>query len=183
MKKFALTSALLLSFCIGFSQITLVKGYMINMTGDTLKGEVKMNPKKEFDNFSKVNFKDASGVQKNYKPDKVKGYGFDNKHFIASKLDGEPTFYKVLSKGSLMLFEVMIEVQQMNEISTKTEYYFAKANDAEYTKLKENKFKKQFAEVMKDNPDILVNSDEGKKFEIEKVVEIVNQYNDWAKTK
>ena len=156
---------------------------MINMTGDTLKGEVKMNPKKEFDNFTKVNFKDASGVQKNYKPDKVKGYGFDNKHFIASKLDGEPTFYKVLSKGSLMLFEVMIEVQQMNEISTKTEYYFAKANENEYTKLKENKFKKQFGEVMKDNPDILANADEGKKFEIEKIVQIVNQYNDWAKTK
>jgi hypothetical protein len=183
MKKIVLTSALALSFYATFSQITLVKGYMINMTGDTLKGEVKMNPKKEFDNFTRVSFKDASGVQKNYKPDKVKGYGFDNKHFIVSKLDGEPAFYKVLSRGHVMLYEVMVEVQQMNEITTKTEYYFAKANDTEYTKLKENKFKKQFGEVMKDNPDILNNSDDAKKFEIEKVVELVNQYNDWSKTK
>jgi hypothetical protein len=183
MKKIILASALLFAFSVAFSQITFVKGYMINMTGDTLKGEIKMNPKKEFDNFNKVNFKDASGVQKNYKPDKIKGYGFDNKHYVASKFDGEPTFYKVLSSGHVMLYEVMFEMQQMNEISTKSEYYFAKKSDTEFTKLKENKFKKQFGEVMKDNPDILANADEGKKFEIEKVVEIVNQYNDWAKSK
>jgi len=153
------------------------------MTGDTLKGEIKMNPKKEFDNYTKVFFKDASGVQKNYKPDKVKGYGFDNKHFIASKYEGEPTFYKVLSRGHIMLFETMYEMQQMNEISQKTEYYLARKEDAEYSKLKENKFKKQLGELMKDNPDILANADDSKKFEIEKVVELVNQYNDWAKTK
>ena len=155
---------------------------MINMTGDTVKGEIKMNPKKEFDNYSKVFFKDASGVQKNYKPDKVKGYGFDNKHFVASKYEGEPSFYKILSHGHIMLFEMMYETQQMNEISQKTEYYLAKKEDTEYSKLKEGKFKKQLGELMKDNPDILANA-EDKKFEIEKVVELVNQYNDWAKTK
>lgn len=183
MKKSVLTLALLFTFSIAFSQITFVKGYMINMTGDTLKGEIKMNPKKEFDNYTKVFFKDPSGVQKNYKPDKIKGYGFENKHFIASKLDGEPTFYKVLSQGHIMLYEVKFETLQMNEIAVKNEYYFSKKEDAEYTRIKENKFKKQFGEVMKDNPDILANAGEDKKFEIEKVVEIVNQYNDWAKTK
>ena len=114
------------------------------------KGEVKINPKKEFDNYSKVFFKDASGVQKNYKPDKVKGYGFDNKHFVTSKYEGEPTFYKVLSHGHIMLFEMMYETQQMNEISQKTEYYLAKKEDTEYSKLKEGKFKKQLGELMGD---------------------------------
>jgi hypothetical protein len=183
MKKTILTSALSLSFCVAFSQITFVKGYMITMTGDTLKGEIKMNPKKEFDNYNKVFFKDASGVQKNYKPDKVKGYGYDNKHFIVAKYEGDPMFYKVLSKGRIMLFEMMYEMQQMNEIVYKNEYYVAKKEDAEYAKLKEKKFKKQLEELMKDNPEILTGADEDKKFEIEKVVEMVNQYNDWAKTK
>lgn len=183
MKKTVLTSALFLSFCVTFSQITFVKGYMINLTGDTVKGEIKMNPKKELDNYAKVFFKDPSGIQKNYKPDKIKGYGFDNKHFITSKYDGEPTFFKVLSRGHIMLFEMMYEMQLMNEISQKTEYYLAKKEDTEYEKLKENKYKKQLTELMKDNPEILANADEGKKFEIEKVVEIVNQYNDWAKSK
>lgn len=183
MKKSILTTALLLTFSLAFSQITFVKGYMINMTGDTLKGEIKMNPKKEFDNYNKVFFKDPSGVQKNYKPGKIKGYGFENKHFIASTLDGEPTFYKVLSQGPIMLYEVMFEIQQMNEIALKNEYYFSKKEETEYSRLKENKFKKQLGELMKDNPDILENANDDKKFEIEKVVEIVDQYNDWAKTK
>jgi hypothetical protein len=173
-----------LFFCLNtFSQISFVKGYMITMTGDTLKGEVKTNPKKEFDSFNKVFFRDATGVQKNYKPDKVKGYGFENKHFIASKYDGEPMFYKVLSHGPVMLFEMMYEMQQMNEIIYKTEYYVAKKEDPEYAKLKEGKYRKQLGELMKDNPEIIANSDEDKKFEIEKVVDLVNQYNNWAKSK
>jgi hypothetical protein len=183
MKPIVLTPFLLFSFFTAFSQITFVKGYMITMTGDTLKGEIKTNPKKEFDTFNKVFFKDASGVQKNYKPDKVKGYGFENKHFIASKYDGEPMFYKVLSNGQVMLFEMMYEMQQMNEIVYKTEYYVAKKEDPEYAKLKESKYRKQLGELMKDNPDILATADEEKKFEIEKIVDLVNQYNNWAKSK
>jgi len=183
MKKTVLTSTMILSFTIAFSQINFVKGYMINMSGDTLKGEIKTNPKKEFDSYNKVFFKDASGVQKNYKPDKVKGYGFDNNHFIASKYEGEPMFYKVLSKGPIMLFEMMYEMQQMNDIIYKTEYYVAKKDDSEYSKLKESKYKKQLGELMKDNPDILATADDDKKFEIEKVVELVNQYNTWAQSK
>jgi hypothetical protein len=183
MKKSAFTLLLILTFGIAMSQITFVKGYMINMAGDTLKGEIKTNPKKEFDSYNKVFFKDESGVQKNYKPDKVKGYGFDNKHFIASQYEGEPMFYKVLSRGNLMLFEMMYEMQQMNDIVYKTEYYVAKKEDPEYAKLKESKYKKQLGELMKDNPEILANADEDKKFEIGKVVELVEQYNNWAKSK
>jgi hypothetical protein len=182
--KRSITTITVLFFCFSaFSQITFVKGYMITMTGDTLKGEIKTNPKKEFDSFNKVFFKDASGVQKNYKPDKVKGYGFDNKHFIASKYEGEPMFYKILSTGQVMLFEMMYEMQNMNEIVYKTEYYVAKKEDAEYSKLKEGKYKKQLSELMKDNPEILANANEDKKFEIEKVVTLVNQYNNWAQSK
>lgn len=165
-----------------FAQITFVKGYMINDKGDTLKGEIKMNPKKEFDQYNKVFFKDESGVQKNYKPDKVKGYGFDNKHFIAAKYEGDMLFYKILCNGKLMLYEMMYEVMQMNEISYKSDYYVSNPGDNEFTKLKQNKYKKQLAELMKDNPDIAA-GDEEKKFEIEKVLELVNQYNDWAKSK
>ncbi len=38
------------------SQIAFVKGYIVNEKGDTVKGEVKINPKKEQDNYSKVFF-------------------------------------------------------------------------------------------------------------------------------
>jgi hypothetical protein len=74
-------------------------------------------------------------------------------------------------------------MQNMNEIVYKTEYYVAKKEDTEYSKLKESKYKKQLSELMKDNPEILATADEDKKFEIEKVVTLVNQYNNWAQSK
>lgn len=183
MKKTALILTLTVFTFSAFSQVTFVKGYLIDTDGDTLKGEIKMNPKKDFDLFNKVFFKDESGVQKNYKPDKVKGYGFDNKNFISSTYENEPMFYKVLCKGPVMLYEMMYETQIMNEISYKSEYFVARKEDKEYTRLKPVKYKKQLSEFMKDNTDIAQNAEEEKKFEIEKVMELVNQYNDWAKSK
>ena len=165
------------------AQITFVKGYMINDKGDTLKGEIKMNPKKDFDLYAKVFFKDESGVKKNHKPDKVKGYGFENKHFVSAKYEGEMMFYKVLCNGKIMLYEMMYEMQQMNDIVHKSEYYIANNGDTEFAKLKQNKFKKQLSEYMKDNSELIENADDDKKFEIEKVTELINQYNDWAKNK
>ncbi|MGZ3885541.1 MAG: hypothetical protein ACXVPD_15945, partial [Bacteroidia bacterium] len=150
--------------------------------GDTLNGEVKINPKKEFDIYNKVVFKDASGVQKNYKPEKVKGYGFEGKHFIASAYMDDYSFYRVLSYGQILLLEVMYESMKMNEISYKSEYYIAKNTDKDYSKLKESKVKKQLTEFMKDNTDIVDNLGDDK-FEIEKVTDVVNQYNNWARSK
>lgn len=183
MKKKALL--ILFSFFIycNYAQITFAKGYLVELDGDTLKGEVKMNPKKDFDLFNKVFFKDESGVQKNYKPDKVKAYGFDGKHFVASLYEKEMMFYKVLSRGTVQLYEMMYETQIMNEISYKSEYFLSRKDDKEFTRLKPVKYKKQISEFLKDNPDIVQNTDDDKKFEIEKVVELINQYNDWAKSK
>lgn len=183
MKKLYFIAALLFFVSTAFSQVTFVKGYIVALTGDTLKGEVKINPKKEFDNFGKVFFKDASGVQKNYKANKVKAYGFENKNFLAADFEGEPMFYRILSVGTINLLEMMYETMQMNEISYKSDYYLAKKGDNVLTKVKPGKFKKQLTEMMKDNAELLQNMDDDKKFEIEKVTEVVNQYNDWAKSK
>lgn len=183
MKKIVPALALLFFTASAFSQVTFAKGYLIDLDGDTLKGEVKMNPKKDFDLFNKVFFKDETGVQKNYKPDNVKGYGFDNKNFISSTYEKEPMLYKVLSYGNVMLLEMMYETQVMNEISYKSEYFLARKGDAEYMRLKPVKYKKQLSEFFKDNTDIIQNIDEEKKFEIEKIIELVNQYNSWAKLK
>jgi hypothetical protein len=82
-----------------------------------------------------------------------------------------------------MLYEMMYEMQQMNDIVHKSEYYIANNGDSEFAKLKQNKFKKQLGEYIKDNAEIIENVEEDKKFEIEKVIELINQYNDWAKNK
>src|SRR5438105_6955200 len=90
---------------IGKAQITFVKGYIINDKGDTLRGEVKTNPKKEHESYARVTFKDASGAQKNYKPAKVKGYGFENNHFISWGKEDEALFYKRLASGAINFYK------------------------------------------------------------------------------
>lgn len=183
MKKLIAIAAIILSFNCLFAQVTFVKGYMITLKGDTVKGEVKINPKRLGDNFTKLFFKDNEGVQKNYKPDKVKGYGYEGKHFIAEKFGDEICFYKILAKGKVTLYEMVYEEYNVSSTYFKSEYYFSQEGDKEFTRIKQGKFKKQLSDVMKDNTEFIQNATEDeKKFEIEKVIDIVNQYNAWAKT-
>jgi hypothetical protein len=186
MKPVSLKQLFLLVFFIpffnGLSQITFVKGYMINDKGDTLKGEVKINPKKEQDNHKKVFFKDASGTQKNYKPNKVKGYGYDNNHYVAFNFDDEPMFYKRMTTGPIYLYKSAFEVVVMNEATFDFEYFLFKEGDKKMTEVKTGKFKKQLQEWMSGQAGFANDYKEEKKFNAESAVEVINKYNDWKKS-
>jgi len=173
--------ALILSL-ITFSanaQISFVKGYIINEKGDTVKGEVKINPKKEQDNYNKVFFKDESGTQKNYKANKIKAYGFENQNYIALDYDGEQKFYRVLAKGNVNFYKMMFEVVNMNATSFDGEYFVSHGESKKLTSVKEGKFKKQMAELMKDNTEFISSFEDEKKLNVEKAAEVVKQYNAW----
>ncbi len=159
-----------------FSQVpSLVQGYLIRSTGDTLEGEVKVNPKKNFENFTKVIFKDDQNGQKTYKPGDIKGYGFKGNNFITSKFAEELWFYKVLCNGKIMLYEIIYKGVGPNADYI-SDYHIVKQGHAEFTKIKQRKIKKQLGEFMKDKPDVL-NGFEDSKFEIEKVIAIINKFN------
>lgn len=164
------------------SQITFVKGYLITDKGDTLQGEIKMNPKKEHDSYLKVFFKDNSGVQKNYKPGKVKGYGFGENHFVSLKHDEEDMFFKRLTSGSILLYKAAFEVVVMNETSYDFEYYVFKEGDKKLTEVKEGKFKKQMMEWMKDNTEFISEFKDEKKLNEEAAKEAILKYNDWKRS-
>ena len=166
---------------LSFSQSTFIKGYVVQLNGDTIHGEVKVNTKKEIDQFVKVAFKDQSGMQRVYKSDKLKAYGFETKNFVPAKNDGEPVFYKVLSSGSLDLFELQYEVLQMNEIHIKSQYFIKKTGNEEFIKIKHGRFKKQIADLMGDNQKLVKEMEENKGLDLENIVEVFNRYNIWAK--
>ena len=184
MKKNVLFFATLLSCFISNAQVTFVKGYMLTLTGDSVKGEVKINPKRLYETFYGLFFKPDNGAPKNYKPDKVKGYGYEGKDFLAAKWSDEMCFYKVLANGNVMLYEMLYEDVKVNTAYYRSDYYFAKAGGKEFTKIKTGKFKKQLAEIMKDNTSFIDGASEDEKnFDIEKLTQIVKQYNAWSKTK
>jgi hypothetical protein len=173
--------ALLMPFGL-WSQIKFVPGYLINDKGDTLKGEVKVNPKKEHDLYLKVMFKDASGAQKNWKPAKVKGYGFDGRHFISVKNNDEDMFFQRLTDGYIVLYKAAFEVIVMNDTSFDFEYYVMREGDTKHTEVKENKFKKQMSEWMKDNTEFITEFKDEKKFNAEAAADVINRYNAWKKS-
>lgn len=169
------------TFTILEGQITFTKGYLVNDKGDTLRGEVKVNPKKEQDNYARVTFKDESGTQKNYKPAKIKGYGFNNEHFVSLTNKDEQLFYKRLTNGPFFLYKSSFEVVVMNKAAFEFEYFLFKEGDKKLTSVKENKFKKQLKEWMEDNEEIAEGYVDEKNFNVESAIEVINKYNTWKK--
>jgi hypothetical protein len=159
-----------------FAQAKYYPGYVILLTGDTLKGEIKINPKKEYDNFTKAQYRKKENVDmKTYNATKIKEYCVNGVTYVSRNVDGEQVFVKRLSKGNVNLYESQTEVMQMNEIRVKSDYYMEKSN-GEFVKIKSGKFKKQVTEAMADNEDI-VKAVEDKKYEYENIVELFEAYN------
>lgn len=172
----------LLLFCVSaaVAQAKFVKGYLVNDKGDTLRGEVKYNPKKEQDCYNKVYFKDASGAIKNYKPKKAKAYGFEEQHFVAMDFEGEMKYYRVLAVGEINLYRMAYEEIRMNQPILGGGYYLAhKGENAKLTEVKEERFKKQMTEWMKDNTEFLADYEDSRDFNAGNAAEVIRKYNAW----
>lgn len=183
MNRILILSALSVISLSAMSQTEFTPGYVITTKGDTIKGEIKHNPKKEFDLFSKVTVKIAENQNKTLKADKVKMYAFGENQFISSTVDGEPAFMKLLTKGAITLYEWQYEwVNAKNETEYRTEYYMQKEGEAEPVRIKSGKFRKQVAEMISDNQE-LVKELEDKKYDYDNLSEVVESYNKWVKQK
>ena len=135
------------------------------MAGDTLKGVIKMNPKKVYENFSKISYckKEGSDV-KVFKPQKVSGYMVDSIKFDVKKIDDDLMFARRLSAdtASQMVYEVQTQYESMNEIRYSSEYYFEKKNK-ELEAVKSKKAIKIIEEAKEKNKKINVSDLELKK--------------------
>lgn len=183
-KNFFLLTAVVVAAVVFFSsgaiaQVKYFPGYVIMLNGDSLKGEIKKNMKKEFDNFTKASFRKKEGSEiKSYTPAKIKEYCVDGITFVSRNVDGEQVFVKRISKGAVNLYEAQTEILQMNELKVKSDYYMEKSG-GEFVKVKSSKFKKQMSDVMADNEEI-VKALEEKKYDYENIVEVVKAYNKTA---
>jgi hypothetical protein len=164
-----------------FAQASYYKGYVILVSGDTLKGEIKMNPKREFDNFTKASYRKSEGSEiKTFNPKKIKEYYVNGVIYVSRNVEGEQVFMKQLSGGLVNLFEAQIEVYQMNELKIKSDYYMEKVGETGPVKIKSGKFRKQVEEVMSDNLEI-VKGLQDKTYDYDNIVEVFNSYNKSAK--
>lgn len=153
-------------------------GYIILNSGDSIKGEIRVNTKKDLPLFQKVALKQGES-SKTYKPEQVKEYGFENNRFLSRKVDGEQQFLKVISYGRIILFELQFEMQRGDEMIVDKDYYMEK-NDGSGSVEKVKKFKKVVAELMSDNSDLVQRvQNEDKKYEVADMQQVVEEYNTW----
>ena len=163
------------------AQLVWKSGYVILTSGDSVKGDIHVNPKKELDLFSKVTLKSLI-TTKTYHANQVKEYGFENEHFVARKVDDDMQFLKAISSGRVNLYELQYEEQRGSDIVVESDYYMEK-NDGTSTepqKVKANKFKKTVEEMMSDNSDLVTRvQGDDKKYEIADMESVVDEYNSW----
>lgn len=176
MKKLFVISLVYVHYSM--AQLNFYQGYIINESGDTLKGEIKANPKKELSLYAKVMFRDMQGMTKTYKPDKIKGFGYYNIekkkwHYFISNQQKEPQFYRIAVQYPVIIYEYQYEDMQMGEFFTAREYYILHNN--EYIKLKSKKFKKQLSEYI-DNPDVLSEIDKMEELDIDKLSSLLEKH-------
>ncbi|MFM2017329.1 MAG: hypothetical protein RL007_985 [Bacteroidota bacterium] len=157
-------------------------GYVILNSGDTVKGDIKYNTKKELQLFSKVTLKQGE-TTKNYKPDQIKEYGYEEVKFLTRTMDKELVFLKLVSAGKINLFEWQFEVYHGDEIQVEKDYYIENTAGSakEPEKLKGNKFKKTVAEMMADHTELVSRVEaDNKKYEIAEMQSVIEEYNEWA---
>jgi hypothetical protein len=180
MRIFTVVVLLLAMFSMN-GQMVWKKGFVVLNNGDSIKGEIRLNPKKESDAYFKVMVKRSEEDKKNFNATKIKEYVFDSTRFISRQVEGEFSFVKVLASGSINLYEHLYEWQSGDQIVYRSEYFIEKANSKEMVKVKQGKFKKFVEENMADNTS-LVKEVEDKKYDYEQITEVIQQYNNWAKT-
>jgi hypothetical protein len=123
------------------AQAVYYKGYVIMLNNDTLKGEVKINAKKQYDNYTKVAYRKREGNEiKTFGPKKIKGYMVDSALFLSRVVENEPVFVKRLSVGDSIghVYELQVQFDQLNEMKVESDYYVEKTN-MEFIKIKSKK--------------------------------------------
>lgn len=162
------------------AELVYKTGYVVLISGDSVKGDIRVNTKKELPLYQKVAVKQGEAT-KTYKPEQVKEFGFESTLFIARKVDGEMQFLKVISAGSVNLYELQYELQRGNDLVVESEYYIEKSDGSvELQKAKSGKFKKTVADLMSDNSELVTRvQSSDKKYEIAEMKQVCDEYNTW----
>ncbi len=160
-----------------FAQAKYHPGYVITWKGDTLKGEIEFNPKKEIDCYRKVKFRAGAGMPiKSFHPEKLKEYGMDSLVFIHRLLEDEEVFIKLILVGKLKVYEGRSEIVDGDKTTYEPDYYYMKGEDAIVIQDKPARFKKQMIALMSENAEI-VKALEEEKYNFGNLLELFKAYN------
>lgn len=161
----------------------LTPGYYTTMKGDTVKGEIQINPLDETDFYHGFGFKPAKGAGKvtviNSK--KAKAYGFDGRHFAVIPYEEGDIYAEYLTRGRLTFMEYKLHTKQ-DGVEIIGSVFFIQDKAADEAELRDLKqisqkfYKRDLKPYMKGQPMIWSDLD---KFTFEKnaVSNALKEYN------
>jgi len=162
----------------------LSQGYYTTMKGDTVKGEVQVNPDDETDFYHGFNFRPAKGGKvMPVSPKKAKTYGFDGREFAIIPYETGEIYAEFLAKGRLTFMEYKMHTKLDGEEIIGSVYFIQdKAADETEKELRDLKqisqkfYKRDLKPYMKSQPMIWSDMD---KFTFEKnaVVNAIKEFN------
>lgn len=184
MKKHLSLCLIAMLLCAGLrAEFVFKKGYVITNAGDTVRGDVKINTKKELDLFKRVMLKLGETESKSYAPSKIKEYGYEDQRFVSRMIDGEQAFVRVLSSGNINLYEHQFEYYHGNDVLVDSEYFIEKSENAstsnEPKKVKAARFHKVMTDLVGEDSEFAKTKLEDKKYETSQMIEAVQEYNAW----
>lgn len=160
------------------------KGYYVNFKGDTVRGNIQVNPPYETEFYRHFYFKaNRGGKPKLMDTQKVKAYGFSERHFVRIENDGRKEFAERLVYGRLRFFESRYPSDMNDPLNAESEFFVRDAGaDDQEAELREIKrinprfYKKGLKPYMKDQPMIWSDLD---KFNFDKkvVTEAIKEFN------
>ncbi|MDP1800728.1 MAG: hypothetical protein Q8L81_05220 [Bacteroidota bacterium] len=168
----------------------LSKGYYVNLRGDTVLGKIQINPPNTTDFYEQFFFQAKNAKKpKLFTAKNAKGYGFDDRHFVAADLNAKKLFIERLATGRLRFYELRVSEKATNESEMETVYFIkdtqAETADADLKKLKKISpkfYKKILKPFMKDQPAIWDELDKYN-FNEQNIISVVNQFNSYYSQK
>jgi len=174
-------SVCFLFFVISFFQLIAqneyVKGYIKMPKKDTIKGEVKLFLKDETNYYAQVMFRPKPvGSAKKFLPNKLSGYGYEDKHFIALKIFDSWAFVLQLVKGKITVYEYKPPVSVGNE-DKESIYLVMKGGPDELSELiADAKLKKQLKPLFADDKEFIKELDK-QEIDFKTALQLIEKYN------
>lgn len=162
------------------------EGYYVTAKGDTVRGDIQTNPEDETDFYKTFAFR-GKGMKKPrpFNSQRVKAYGFGDRHFVAVTMNEEKLFLERLAKGRLKFYEMKVHGKIDGEAAIESVFFIrdtqAEGEDAylrDYRKLSQKFYKKALKPYMKDQPMIWSDLDKFT-FNRDQLLRSINEFNSY----
>jgi hypothetical protein len=161
-------------------------GYYVTQRNDTVRGFIQTNPESELEFYQQFFFKTKeAGKARAINTQRAKAYGFDDRNFVQTVVEGKKVFYERLVTGRLRFYELKQKGRENGYDAIVSEFFIRDTQPESATaelrvpkKVSKKFYKKTLKPYMSEQPMIWSDLD---KFEFnpDKIVKALAEFNSY----